>query len=322
MQVWGITRLQDKPVYSQNREKGDYHFIDTFSAGMNTMMIGLNMTHKDPALREVFQNKDFRIGLSHAINRQEIIDVVFQSQGEPWQGAPRPESPFHNGQLAKQYTEYDVDLANEHLDRAGYAERDGEKFRLGPDGKRISFTIEVMNEGGGTATFVDSLELIRGYWEEVGVDMSLTSSDRTLWSARKDANDHDAAVWVGDGGMDLIILPRWYAPLDTWGSLYGLPWAIWYASGGEEGEEPPEAAKRQMDLYDRVSATANPDEQARLLKELLQIAREEFWAIGVNLDPPGYGIVKNNFHNVPEVIQAGYMYPHAAPTNPPQYFIE
>ncbi len=60
---------------------------------MNEMIIALNLTHKDPTKRQIFQNKDFRIGLSYAVNRQEIIDVVFVGQGEAWQAAPRRDTP-------------------------------------------------------------------------------------------------------------------------------------------------------------------------------------------------------------------------------------
>ena len=60
----------------------------------------------------MFQNKDFRIGLSHAINRQQIIDLVYQRQGEPWQTAPRPDVPFYTSDdFGTQYTEFDLDLA-------------------------------------------------------------------------------------------------------------------------------------------------------------------------------------------------------------------
>ena len=317
MQNWLIDRLQDKPIYFKNRDRGEYRIYDTISAEMNVLMIGLNMTHKDPVRRRVFSNKNFRIGLSHAINRQEIIKVVYQRQGEPWQGAPRLESPFYDERLAKQYTDYSVDLANEQLDRAGYR-ADSRGRRLGPDGAPIRFSIDVITD---ETAAIDALELIRGYWREVGVDMEVRSSERSLWTARKDANEHDAAVWIGDGGLDLIILPRWYAPLDTWGSLYGLPWAQWYASGGAAGEEPPEPARRQMDLYDQVKATADQNQQTTLMKRLLRVAQEEFWAIGVSLTPAGFGVVKNDFRNVPATILEGYMYPNQAPTHPEQYFI-
>ena len=63
---------------------------------MNTTIISLNLTHKDPVKREIFNNKDFRIGLSYAIDRKAIIDSAFVGQGEPWQAAPRKESPYYN----------------------------------------------------------------------------------------------------------------------------------------------------------------------------------------------------------------------------------
>src|SRR5690606_32795942 len=135
-----------KPVLAQSRERGNYHFVTLRSTYAVNMGISLNLNHKDPVKREIFQNKNFRIGISHAINRQEVIDTAFQRQGEPGQIAPQPDSPYYDEEMSKQYTEYDVDLANEYLDRAGYNERDAEGFRLGPDGKRISFAIEVEDQ--------------------------------------------------------------------------------------------------------------------------------------------------------------------------------
>src|SRR5690625_5508470 len=106
---------------------------------MNTTMISLNEDHEDGAKREVFQNKDFRIGLSHAINRQAIIDTVYQRQGEPWQGAPRPEHRFYDEAMAKQYTKNDVEQANQYHHDAGYSKTNANGIRLGPDRNRITY---------------------------------------------------------------------------------------------------------------------------------------------------------------------------------------
>ncbi|MEO1018807.1 MAG: ABC transporter substrate-binding protein, partial [Pseudomonadota bacterium] len=84
-----IATVTNKPVFFDNQERGDYRFLTTIPSSSNTMVLQLNLNHDDPVLREIFNNKDFRIGLSHAINRQEIIDVVFTGQGEPYQMAPR-----------------------------------------------------------------------------------------------------------------------------------------------------------------------------------------------------------------------------------------
>ncbi len=324
MQDRHFATLSNKAVLADNMERGNYRFFDTIPADMNEMIIALNLTHNDPVMREIFQNKDFRIGLSHAIDRQEIIDLVYVGQGEPHQAAPRPESEFYNERLAKQYTEYSVELANEHLDSAGYTERDAQGFRLGPDGRRISFGIEVTP--AYRPAQIDALELVQLYWRAVGIDMQIRSQERSLLYTRKGANEHDAVVWGGDGGLDVILEPRWYFPYSD-ESNFAQAWQTWF--GNPEGinaltqpEEPPPATRQQMELYNAIRATGDLEQQAELMREILEIAADEFYAIGISLPTQGYGIVKNNFHNVPAVMPNAWLYPHPAPTNPEQYFVE
>src|SRR5690606_28192419 len=66
--------VANRAVVAEHQDSGDYRLFDYVSAGNSQLLIALNLTHKDPALREVFQNKDFRAALSHAINREEIIN--------------------------------------------------------------------------------------------------------------------------------------------------------------------------------------------------------------------------------------------------------
>jgi peptide/nickel transport system substrate-binding protein len=316
-----VNSLHNKPTLARNREKGNYDFFTLLPAIMNEMVIAFNLTHEDPVLREIFQNKNFRIAMSHAINRDELITVVFQRQGEAWQLAPRRESEFFDEEFAKQYTEHDVDKANQLLDQIGLDQRDSEGYRLRPDGKRLRFQVEIP-----TPTvkdfWVSGMELIREHWKAVGVDAEIKAEDRTLFYERKEANKHDVAIWQGDGGLqDAIIEPRWYFPYSN-ESNYATPWARWYSTKGKEGQEPPEPAKRQMDLYNELRLTADRDEQARLFREILAIAKEQFWAIGTVLQPENYGIKANNFHNVPEPIPEAYLYLTPAPARPEQFFIE
>ena len=132
-----IATNPNKPVFVDNMKKGDYSFFETIPSSMNNMIICFNLTHKDKQLREIFQNPDFRKGVSHAINRKEMIDVVWVGQGEPYQLAPRPTSPFYNETLAKQYTEFDVKKANEYLDKV-LPKKDANGMRLMPDGKPLA----------------------------------------------------------------------------------------------------------------------------------------------------------------------------------------
>ncbi len=318
MQDRHIATLNNKAVFFDNMEAGGYIFYDRIPASMNVMMIALNLSTTDPVLSEVFNNKDFRIGLSHAINRQEIIDVVYVGQGEPWQGSPRLSSPFYNERLAKQYTEYDPDLANQILDDAGFAERDSDGFRLGPDGNRITFAVEVTTVATDS---IDTLELVQGYWAEVGIDMQVEVEDRSILYDRKEANEHQAVVWGGGGGLEVFLDPRWYMPFSH-ESNFATAWASWFNGDEIRGIEPPEAPKRQMELFRQIQSTANADLQAKLMREILEIAADEFYAIGISLPANGYGIVSLKMRNVPSPHPGSWKYPNPAPLNVFTFYYE
>ena len=313
----------NKSVIIDNAERGDYHLYSTLPTYPNEAVIMFNMTHRDPVKREIFQNKDFRIGMSHAIDRQEIIDLIYVGQGEPYQAAPRPESAFYDEQLAKQYTEYDVELANEYLDRA-FPEKDAQGFRLGPDGERITINFEI---DAVMTDFIDMLELLEDYWAEVGVEVNTRTSDRSLWQVRvKEGGEQDAVIHTFGGGTGQRVVqdPRYWFPFNL-NSMYAPAWAHWYNLPGDggvtmEAEEPPAEVKRQMELYNQLNRTGDPEEQRELMNQILEIAADQFYHLGTTTQGEGYGIVKNNMCNVPETMFNSWPYPTPAPLNPSQFF--
>lgn len=324
MQAEYFNTLANKPVLARTREKGGYRFFNLIESSMNTMLIAFNLTHKDPVKREVFRAKDFRIGLSYAINRQEIIDLLYKGKGKPWQAAPRPESPLYDEEFATQYTDYDIDKANSLLDKAGYSKRDGQGRRLGPDGQPISFRLEFPST---TVEYSDAAELIKKYWKRVGIEVSPRSEGPSLFSNRVEANDLDAGFdGYGQGLLyDILLEPNPYFPFGS-ESYFAYAWGQW-AIGFRTGlaEEPPPAAKRQIDLYaNKVLGTNDIDEQIDLMKEVIRIAREEFWQLGVMLPSEGYsyGIAGNNFHNTPATMISAGDYYDPGPTYPEQYTVD
>lgn len=318
----------NKPVVYDNQERGGYRMFTTTSTMPNDAVIMLNMTHPDPVKREIFQNKKFRIGLSHAIDREEIIDLVYVGQGEPHQVAPRPESDLYNERMAKQYTEYDVDLANQYLDEAGFTQRDREGYRLGPDGKRITIVFEI---DAARPMFIDIAELLRGYWQQVGIDVQVRTMDRSLWEVRVRENaEHDATIHKFGGGTGAVVYldPRYWLPMDG-NAFYARAWQVWRAMRDNpdmptaiEPQEPPEEVKRQNELYDKLLVTGDPAEQKVIMEEILDLAADVFYHIGITTEPDNYGIANKRLRNVPDTMPWSWIYPHPAPTNPQLYFYE
>jgi peptide/nickel transport system substrate-binding protein len=191
-------------------------------------------------------------------------------------------------------------------------------MRLRPDGKPFAFILEVTVVPN--KDLVDVANMLVKYWRAVGINVQAKPEDRTLLYQRKDANDLDAMLWFGEGGVSPISDPRSYFP-NRLESPYGIAWSHWYmGTGSEFAEEPPPEIRKVMDLYDRLSATADKATQTKLMKELLQRAADLFLCIGVTTPPNLYGIVKNTLQNVPSRQIFSYNYPTPAPANPFTWF--
>ncbi len=312
----------NKPVFAKSREEAGYRIADLTPTSMNTMCVALNLANKDKDHRELYQNKDFRVGLSHAIDRAELITAVWQRQGEPWQAAPTKDSIYYDEEFAKQYTEYDVDKANDHLDRAGITARDGAGFRTLPSGKGLTVTLDVAN--AMFAEWSSAAAMIKNMWKEVGVRLHVNTIDRTLFSERvgNEANETDACVWSGDGGMAVeIVEPRWYFPFSSQ-SFWATPWAEYFASDGAAGEKPVDSALRQMELYWKLEKS--PDQKARedLYRQIVAIAKEQFWVIGIASVTAPYLVISDRLKNVQAPIPDTPVYYTPAHANSPTWFIQ
>lgn len=289
------------------------------TSDMNTMIINFNLCHPDPVYRTAIQNKDFRIGLSHAIDRQQIIDTVYRRQGEPWQAAPRPEAPFYDEVAAKQYIEFDLELAAEHLDKSGVTVGSDSRRHF-PDGRPAVFTVLAQTRYFEMA---DALDLIRETWAKVGITLNVNNMDGTLYDERVQANEFDLAVDTGQlGYLDAMVDPRQFFPSYLSGASMAPLWYRWYA-GLEPSEEPPEPMKQQVSLYrDELLTTSDQQRQVEVMREIVAIARDQFWTMGISLPANPYAIVKNNFHNVPADMWEAFRYPTPGPTNICQYFLD
>jgi peptide/nickel transport system substrate-binding protein len=315
-----IATVANQPLFFDGQEAGDYRLGENIPSNSNTMVLQFNLNHVDPARRELFQNKDFRIGVSHAMDRQEIIDVVFTGQGSPAQVAPRPESPFYDEEMTKQYTEFDPEAAAEHFAAAGLGPKNGDGFYTMPDGSPLVVTIDTI--AAFRAEWVDMLELMQLQLEAAGIDVEINNIDRTLYYDKRPLGEYDAQVWQGDGGLDVVQEPRYYMASSP-ESVWAFRWQAWFnGTTPEIAEEPADWAKQQLDLYTQLRAEGDAAKRDALMKEILAIAKENFPVIGISLPGNGYYIAKNNLRNVAEPMLHAYLFPTPAPYDPFQFYFE
>lgn len=305
------------PIFVENAEQGDYRVMKWTLAEGSNCMLHPNMNHPDPAMRELFENRDFRIALSLGLDRVTMNELAYQGFGVPRQASVVPQCPYFKEEHATRYAEHDPDQANEVLDAMGLTDRDGEGFRLRPDGEPLSIVIEYAPVFG---PWRDVVTMACEQWKDIGIRGIPKEEDRTLYSQRCEGNEIDMGVWTMDRCFTPLIEPIYFYPIrgGTPGSS-GALWYDWWTSGGSEGEEPPEEVKSQYLLYDQIKG-APPDQLPALAQEFFDRASEQVWLIGTVGVLPHVGIVKNNFRNVPEDAISDWLQLTPGNTNVEQYF--
>lgn len=280
-----------------------------YSDGANSNTIHFNRTIDDPVKAEIFANKDFRIGMSYAINRQEIIDIVHQGQGTPSQQGPLESSPLYNEQLATQYVDFDVDLANEHLDKV-LPEKDSEGYRLGPDGQRLSIVFSVSNDLSYGTAWVQVAELLTQYWANVGVEVTLNSMPDVQFIENKRQNLIEATMYTGEGGAGItaILDPRYYVPGEYFG-LYGNGWfaARTGATDAVQVEMPDDIIQLRADYETKVLTSPTQEAQIEAMKAILQSAADQFWVVGISRPGTGYQPFHARVRNIPDEWIVGWI---------------
>ncbi len=314
---------ENRILYFDAMDSGKPLQINTaVSDGANTNTLHFNRTIEDAAKAEIFASKDFRIGMSYAINRQEIIDIVHQGQGTPSQQGPLDSSPLFNEQLATQYMDFDPALANEHLDKV-LPEKDSEGFRLGADGTRFSIILVVSNDLSYGTNWVQTAELLTQYWGDVGIEVQLNSMPDVQFVEAKKANTIEATMYTGEGGAGItaILDPRYYTPGEYFG-VFGNGWyyARTNATDAVQVEMPAEMLALRA-KYEAVLTAPTQEEQIAQMSEVLVDAAEQFYVIGISRPGLGYQPFHARVGNLPDEWIAGWIEGVQKIMFPEQWFI-
>ena len=286
----------DIPLYKDGEEKADYMTLLWPRPAGAEAGYGFNMTSKDPVLREIFGDLRFRQAMSLAINRDEINEVMFFGMAVPRQAAMDPENSYYKEQWANHLAEYDPQRANALLDEMGLQWDSNNEFRLRPDGKVLEAQVWINNE---SQSLIDISELVKEYWEDVGLKVDMRTGDVDLVETRISTNDHDIAVWFlrrtnpskGFSRNNKFI---------TGGLIdYAREWWRWVQTGGEGGEEPPEEFKQFYALAETWYSTTDLAERDRIAQQIFDFASENVLIIGTVGYAPVPVIVHNRVGNIP-----------------------
>jgi peptide/nickel transport system substrate-binding protein len=307
--------LMNYPVLKENEEKENYHVISWVDFGGSDAVVMFNQTYqKDAELGKLMQNKDFRVAMSHAIDRSQIQESAFLGLGEPRNAVAAPWHPYYPGdEVAYKNLEFDQTKANEMLDAIGLDKKNAEGYRLYP-GTDTPVTIEI-SVVPAFGPWPDVAQLVAKNWEEVGIKTIVQVRERALHFQMRDSNDIQTEIWNEDtGGFPFTGAPK-YDPRTSPGLSLAPLIRQWYATGGKEGVEPTAEFKKIVELVDKAK-TVGPDEQIEIAKELYALWVDQAYEasiIGLTPMVQGVVVVNDKLHNVPETL--GNDWPLRTPGN-------
>jgi len=275
--------FENYTLLMQNREKGDYHLVKLIFFGTNYGTLRLNMFHKDPVVRKLFRNKQFRIALSVAINRDEINQFLYEGLGNPCQPAPVKGTPWYVPEYKHYYDEYNPEKANQILDELGLKWDKNHEYRLRPDGEKLRFVI--YDQQGWPDETTEISGLVKEYWKKIGIEVVVKPMGASLLYPKIETCDFDIICYAANMGY-LGEPPALRTDTFPYGSggAWAQKWALWLESDGKKGEEPPADVKRLYELRGKILAEPSMKKRIELSKEAIKIHTENMWYIGI-IDP-------------------------------------
>ena len=229
-----------------------------------------------------FTNTQFRRAIAHAINRDTLIEEVFDGLGYPqWASISPSAGEFHNPDV-RQYP-YDVDEANRLLDDLGWVDQDGDGIREDADGNPIVFTAAT-NEGNDIRTEVTAR--IREDLQAVGIDAEVAIVPFGDLVGQLTATYDWEAIVIGlTGGTEP------HNGINVWHS--SEPLHLWNPSQPEPATEWEAEVDR---LYIEGSQELDPERRVDYYREAQALAAENLPLIYTVL-PERLSAIRNVFGN-------------------------
>ena len=310
------------PILLQNRDKGNFRIVPYIWAPNSFGSIFFNYVHEDPVVKDILNDKRFRIAISVGMNRDEMNDLLYDGEGFPSQPSTLPGAPHYGrtDEKFKRYVDHDPNLANKMLDEMGLTGRDSDGYRMRPDGKKLTLSMIYVPEHGA-GVVADMAELNTKNWADIGLRVVPKPQTAALATEARSAGKFDLVLYnYAPGGRPMNMYTRGtLLPISTGWSVCPA-WGAWLSTNGKQGIEPPDIVKDLRTVYEK--GMIEPDEAKRnaMLDDALDIMTDNLLVVGSLIEPDSYkffAVTKNlrNWHREGEPTSA-----EKYPTQPATWF--
>ncbi|MCF7876153.1 ABC transporter substrate-binding protein [Candidatus Bipolaricaulota bacterium] len=188
-------QLRDMPYLLSNmKEEGWKITTGEGDCGLplNSDFLTFNWKAKGKELRTIFRDPDFRRAVSLVIDRERLINEVFNSFGRIQFGPISRLSPYHNPRVRELVpSQYDPDRARKLLKGIGVSDRNNDGFLEFESGERISFSILVNKKNRVRSR---SAKIISDGLKEIGITAEVKLKPFETFSSKLIGGGYQAAI--------------------------------------------------------------------------------------------------------------------------------
>jgi len=290
---------QNYSLFMQERERGGYRVMRDYDPV--STVIYINQYSKDERLRPILQDRRFRIALSLAVNRPELIELVYSGMAVPSRGVASRYDPYYLPEFDELHIGYDPEEADRLLDAVGLKSGTGGMRRM-PDGEPFKEIVHCYPSEIGTS--IDQWQLVVDYWREVGLDF-VVKVDAAPLSILQVTNGNSDFWAYATAGMHWTVDPNWYVPWASY-SYFAPLYGRYVGSEGKAGVKPPPEFQRLLDRYVELRSIVGYEERKLAVgRSILRQWAEECYTIGL-VHQEQITIVSHRFQNVPDGIIHSY----------------
>ncbi len=233
--VGGLTPLQiDRQIDDEFLK--NYQIIEKPSFAYS--YLGFNLNNKK------FQDINVRKALSMAINRKEIVDILFFGHGKVCNGPFLPGSFAFNSEIKE--IKQDLSKAKELLEKAGYNEKNPFEFEV------------ITNTGNETR--INATQIIQYQLAKIGVKMKIRVME---WQAF----------------LNTVVHPRNFEAVVLGWSLSLMPdaYPLWHSDSRKTGafNLVGYSNKEVDELIEKGTSTVNREELGKIYKKLFKIIADD-----------------------------------------------
>ncbi len=244
-----------------------------------------NLNVADEKLRALFNNPDFRQGMSICVDREEFAGLYSDGWLSGGQAAPQPGALGYSEAWATKWTEYDVAKAQQLFESAGLV-KGSDGFYTFADGSEFVLNIVSVADNGAANTY----KILEPYFRAAGIKCTFKDSDRSNIDNDLMSNAVECMLFpvTGIGDISIVLKPNSMIP----GQATNVAWYGTMDKSTATGD-----LLKLIELKEELDRTADPEKRTALALDMLKLHEENMWTIAYVEASTTYHAVNARIHN-------------------------